>query len=123
MPNPIANLATARLLAEAITPLHFNELHRLHSDPQVMKTLSADGKPLSEEASRERLDRAVDHWRQHGFGLWVFHRKKDVDEVLSQAEIPGQANPGCGSSRFWYRQPVPSRFPDTPAIITARRSF
>ena len=77
MPNPIATLTTARLLAEAITPLHFHDLHRLHSDPQVMKTLSADGKPLSEEATREQIEQNVDHWRQQGFGLWVFHRKSD----------------------------------------------
>ena len=77
MPNPIASLTTARLLAEAITPLHFHDLHRLLSDPQVMKTLSADGKPLSEEATREQIEQNIDHWRQHGFGLWVFHRKSD----------------------------------------------
>ena len=77
MPNPIATLTTARLLAEAITPLHFHDLHRLLSDPQVMKTLSADGKPLSEEATREQIEQNIDHWQQHGFGLWVFHRKSD----------------------------------------------
>ena len=77
MPNPIATLTTARLLAEAISPLHFHELYRLHSDPQVMKTLSADGKPLSESATREQIEQNVDHWRQQGFGLWVFSRKSD----------------------------------------------
>ena len=77
MPNPIATLTTARLLAEAIAPLHFHDLHRLLSDPHVMKTLSADGKPLSEAATREQIDQNVDHWRQCGFGLWVFHRKLD----------------------------------------------
>ena len=34
MPNPIATLTTARLLAEAITPLHFHELHRLLTIPR-----------------------------------------------------------------------------------------
>ena len=77
MPNPIANLTTARLLAEAITPLHFHDLHRLLSDLKVMKTLSADGKPLSEEMTREQVEQNIDHWQQHGFGLWVFHRKSD----------------------------------------------
>ena len=42
-----------------------------------MKTLSADGKPLSEEATREHIQQDVDHWQQHGFGFWVFHRKTD----------------------------------------------
>ena len=62
MPNPIASLTTARLIAEAINPLHFHDLHRLLSDPQVMKTLSADGKPLSEDAAREQIEQNVDHW-------------------------------------------------------------
>ena len=77
MPNPIASMTTARLLAEAISPLHFHDLHRLLSDPQVVRTLSADGKPLSEEATREQVGQNIDHWQQHGFGLWVFHRKSD----------------------------------------------
>jgi len=71
------SLATARLLAEAITAAHFPDLHRLHTDPLVMKTLSADGKPLSEEATREHIRQSVDHWQQHGFGLWVFRRRSD----------------------------------------------
>ncbi len=77
MPNPIATLTTARMLAEAITPLHSPELHRLLTDPLVMKTLSADGKPLAGEKIDETIRQAVDHWRQHGFGFWVFHRKSD----------------------------------------------
>ena len=77
MTNPIATISTSRLIAEAISPLDFDELHRLHSDPKVMKTLSADGKPLSEETTREHIRQAVAHWNQHGFGFWVFHRKTD----------------------------------------------
>jgi len=74
---PISTLTTPRLLAEAITPADFPDIHRLLSDPPVMKTLSADGEPLSEEATRDGIRQAVDHWRRHGFGFWVFHRKKD----------------------------------------------
>ncbi len=77
MPNPIATLTTARLIAEAITPLHFSALHRLHTDPRAMRTLSADGKPLADETVREQIERNIDHWRQHGFGFWIFCRKSD----------------------------------------------
>jgi RimJ/RimL family protein N-acetyltransferase len=77
MPNPIAALTTARLIAEAITPLHFHDLHRLNSEPKVVKTLASAGKPLTEAESRERMEQAILHWRQQGFGLWVFHRKSD----------------------------------------------
>jgi [ribosomal protein S5]-alanine N-acetyltransferase len=78
MPNPLAALATARLLAEAIAPLHYYDLHRLFTDPKVMKTLCpANGQPLSEESIREIMRQAEEHWQQQGFGLWAFHRKKD----------------------------------------------
>lgn len=77
MPNPIATLTTARLLAEAITPGHFHDLHRLNSDPEVVKTLASIGKPLTEAATREQIEQNVDHWRQHGFGYWIFRRKVD----------------------------------------------
>jgi [ribosomal protein S5]-alanine N-acetyltransferase len=110
MPNPIAKLATPRMLAEAVAPLHFNELHRLYTDPQVMKTLSA-GKPLPEEAVRERIRENVEHWQQNGFGMWVFHLKKDGQFVgraglkihaidgkdvvgLAYAVMPGNWNKG-----------------------------
>ena len=59
MPKPIASLTTPRMLAEAITSLHLPELHRLYTDPQVMKTLSADGKPLSEESDRGNTNRLL----------------------------------------------------------------
>jgi ribosomal-protein-alanine N-acetyltransferase len=77
MLTPIESIATPRLIAHAITPADFPDIHRLHSDPQVMKTLSADGKPLSEEKTREHLQQAVDHWQQHGFGFWVFHLRSN----------------------------------------------
>ena len=101
MPNPIATIATPRLLAEAIAPLHFNELHCLWADPLVMKTIaSAEGQPLSEEKIVERIQKAVDHWRQHGFGSWVFHLKKDGKFIglggLKVHHIDGEAVVGLG---------------------------
>jgi RimJ/RimL family protein N-acetyltransferase len=110
MPNPIATLTTARLLAEAITPLHFHELHRLHSDPQVMKTLSADAKPLSEAATREQIEQHVDHWRQHGFGFWIFCRKSDGAFIgrggLKTYQVDGQEVVGLAYavlSNYWNK--------------------
>ena len=108
MPNPIATLTTARLLAEAITPLHFYDIHHLHTDPNVMKTLSADGSPLSEEATKGSIRQAVDHWQQHGFGFWVFHRKADGQFIgrggLKTYQIDGKDVIGLGyavMSDYW----------------------
>ena len=100
MPNPIATLTTARLLGEAITPLHFHDLYRLNSDPKVVKTLASVGKPLSEEANKEQIEKTIDHWRQKGFGYWVFHLKKDGQFVgrggLTSHQIEGKGIVGLG---------------------------
>lgn len=73
----IERFTTARFAAERLCFDHFSEINRLHTDPQVLKTLSADGKPLSEDATREHLRQVVEHWQQHGFGFWLFRRKTD----------------------------------------------
>lgn len=68
---------TARLSAQAISLEHFPEIHCLHTDPVVMKTLSADGSVMTGEETQKHLQRCSDHWDQHGFGLWVFRDKSD----------------------------------------------
>ena len=110
MPNPIATLTTARLLAEAITPLHFQDIHRLHTDLNVMKTLSADGNPLSEETTKDSIHQAVDHWQQHGFGFRVFHRRSDGQFIgrggLKTYQIDGKDVIGLAYavlSDYWNR--------------------
>ena len=75
MTKSFPSLNTARLLGEPLSLGHFSEIHRLHTDPPVMKTLSADGKPATEEATQKHLQRCSDHWDQHGFGLWVFRAR------------------------------------------------
>jgi ribosomal-protein-alanine N-acetyltransferase len=35
------------------------------------------GKPRTREETRERLQRVLDHWQEHGFGLWVLLDKAD----------------------------------------------
>ena len=73
----VERFPTSRLVAEPISLEHFPEIHCLHADPNVMRTLSADGRPLSEVVTQEHLRQAVEHWRQHGFGFWVFRAKSD----------------------------------------------
>ena len=36
MTAPIATITAARLVGTAISPSHFGEINRLHTDPQVM---------------------------------------------------------------------------------------
>jgi ribosomal-protein-alanine N-acetyltransferase len=77
MSDEIAHFVTPRLLATRLTPAHFDEISRLHRDPAVMQTLSADGRPLPDEATRAGLDQAREHWETRKFGLWAFHDRHD----------------------------------------------
>lgn len=72
----IQTLAGNRLAGERISDKHVKEILRLHSDPEVMKTLSADGNILSEDKTREGMGRSCRHWEENGFGLWVFRERK-----------------------------------------------
>jgi RimJ/RimL family protein N-acetyltransferase len=75
-----SEIRTTRLAGVAAGPDHFAELRSIHGDTRAMVTLSADGKILNEEQTRAFLERAAEHWRLRGFGLWVF-RTDDGDFV------------------------------------------
>jgi ribosomal-protein-alanine N-acetyltransferase len=87
----VNELRTARLIGTPAGPGDFADIRRLHSDPHVMATLSADGATFSEDQTRSFLERAADHWKSHGFGLWTFHEQAGSDFVgyggIKHAEI------------------------------------
>jgi len=87
-------LRTDRLVAAPLRPGDFTDLRRLHGDPRVMATLSADGQPLPEEETRRALQRHLDHWERHGFGLWAFRDQADGRFVgycgLKHTEVDGK---------------------------------
>lgn len=65
---------TERLAAERMTEGHRDELRAMDLDPRVMRTL---GGVRSEEQSREYLDRNLEQWRRHGYGIWVLRTPED----------------------------------------------
>ena len=68
---------TDRLVATRIGPTDFDALCRLHRDPAVMRTLSADGNTYPDDVTRAGLEQAAEHWQRHGFGLWIFRDKAE----------------------------------------------
>jgi [ribosomal protein S5]-alanine N-acetyltransferase len=67
-------LETERLLLRPVEESDFEDLCELYADPDVMRYL-ARGHPLTRDETRERLDRMLAHWQDHGYGIWsVFHR-------------------------------------------------
>jgi ribosomal-protein-alanine N-acetyltransferase len=63
-------LETARLRLRPITPDDEADLHRLFSDPEVMRYLSG-GKVRTREESAAATAEAVAHWARHGHGIWA----------------------------------------------------
>ena len=62
-------LETPRLRAEPICEEHRFLVRRMFQDEQVCATL---GGVLSDEDADRALRRNLDHWDQHGFGIWHF---------------------------------------------------
>jgi [ribosomal protein S5]-alanine N-acetyltransferase len=89
----IESFRTDRLVAAPLRPEDFADLRRLHGDPRVMATLSADGRPLPEEETRRALQRHLGHWERHGYGLWAFRDPTDGRFVgycgLKHTEVGG----------------------------------
>jgi RimJ/RimL family protein N-acetyltransferase len=65
----VTSFTTGRLDATRLRADDFATLCELHHDPEVMATL---GGVRSDEATRDYLTRNLEHWAEHGFGLWMF---------------------------------------------------
>jgi [ribosomal protein S5]-alanine N-acetyltransferase len=66
-----SEIVTPRLRGLPIAESDFDDLHVLHADRKVLAAFGATD-PSSVEETREFLDRKLAHWREHGFGIWMF---------------------------------------------------
>lgn len=100
-------LQTPRLLLCRMTADDLDDLTRMHLDPRVMATLGGIRSP---EETREWLAPKLEHWRQHGFGLWLV-RERETGEFagrggLQHVEIDGrdEIEVGyCFRAEYWGR--------------------
>jgi [ribosomal protein S5]-alanine N-acetyltransferase len=63
-------IATPRLRGLPLAETDFDDLYALHRDERVLAAFGAD--PSTAEETREFLDQKLGHWREHGFGIWMF---------------------------------------------------
>jgi [ribosomal protein S5]-alanine N-acetyltransferase len=91
MTNAIAEIETPRLIGRALSWHDLDDLLRMHADGAVMATL---GGMTTDEETKERIQRTIDHWDKNGFGLWTFRRKTDGRFVgaggLHRVEVDGR---------------------------------
>jgi ribosomal-protein-alanine N-acetyltransferase len=74
-------LETDRLFLRQFTLAELDDYHRqLFGDPDVMKTLPP-GKPRSREQTKAALNPRIEHWENHGFGLWAVIYKQNGEFI------------------------------------------
>lgn len=83
----IDTINSNRLLGSRPRAEDFEDLYLIYSDERVMATLSADGRPLSREEVRQRLCAAIEHWDEHGFGLWIFRNRLRSSDLIGYGGI------------------------------------
>lgn len=64
------NLRTERLTGSPLAETDFDDLCALHADERVVAAFHTE--PLTTAETREFLDEKLAHWRENGFGIWVF---------------------------------------------------
>jgi RimJ/RimL family protein N-acetyltransferase len=70
-------IRTQRLVATRLTRSDLADFQRFYADPEVMATLSPDGRPWPAKEAADLFERHLEHWREHGFGTWVFRDATD----------------------------------------------
>ena len=65
-------LMTPTMIGKPIVATDLGAMQLLNRDITVMLTLSPNGKPYPDKKIREIVEAAVQHWQEHGFGLWIF---------------------------------------------------
>jgi ribosomal-protein-alanine N-acetyltransferase len=68
-------IETSRLILRLFSSDDLDEFAAINADPEGMRYIG-NGKPQSREQTRIRLESILDHYTQHGFGLFAMVDKK-----------------------------------------------
>lgn len=74
-------LITPRLRLEPLDDRHFDGLHRLNSDPVVMRYIT--GRPDTPQDTQTMIERVKARWAEFGYSWWAFVRADDGELVGS----------------------------------------
>jgi RimJ/RimL family protein N-acetyltransferase len=101
-PTPAAEvLRTERLVGTRATAHDLDDLASLYADARVMATLASDGRPWARARVAEVLDRHLAHWREHGFGLWIF-RDARTGAFVGRAGLRHCTDEGLDEPELFY---------------------
>ena len=77
----IPTLKTARLVLRPFRASDFEPYARAHAQPEIVRYLSADGKPFDAGLSWRSLAALVGHWQLRGFGSWALEERASGEWV------------------------------------------
>ncbi len=86
------SLETERLVMRPKTLDDLPFMHRLLSDPAVMRYMG-DGRPRSLETVRELVLRHLEHQRVHGFSLWLVSERAGAEPIGDCGIMPLDGGP------------------------------
>lgn len=75
------NLETERLKLRVPRLDDFESYALMYADPEVMRFIAADGKPLSRLAAWQSFSAQVGHWHLRGFGMFTAVERASGDVV------------------------------------------
>jgi ribosomal-protein-alanine N-acetyltransferase len=103
--NMFDPLLTDRMVAYPLDDGDLEELRDSHQNPEVMEFV---GGTRTREETRRWLDENLDHWKSHGFGLWIFRSNTDRSFVgrcgLRHAQVDDAIEVQLGyylAPRYW----------------------
>jgi RimJ/RimL family protein N-acetyltransferase len=70
-------IETERTILRLFTMDDLDDLASILGNPQVMKYLELDCKPLSRETTETALTNIISHWEMNGFGRWAVVSRED----------------------------------------------
>jgi RimJ/RimL family protein N-acetyltransferase len=77
-------LETERLLLRPLTPTDSDDIYEIFSDPQVMRYYPA---PYTRAQVDALLQRILQSYAEHGFGLWAIVRKDAPDVIVGDCGL------------------------------------
>ncbi|EJL87264.1 GNAT family N-acetyltransferase [Pantoea sp. GM01] len=83
-------LETTRLRLEPFQLAHFDGLHAMENDPEIMRYIS-NGVVKTPEETLATIERVQARWQQYGFSWWAM-REKASGEVVGAACLQHLAN-------------------------------
>ena len=92
-------IETKRLILREVELGDAEAVFALFNEPEVMKYFT--NTPRSVEEARERIQRDINHYTEHGFGLWATILK-DTGKMIGQCGLLAQIVDEVGETEIGY---------------------